>query len=63
MLPYVAYAVLGTNGVVGLTVVSPTFVIANALVELSKKRFDWQVNNCVPEIAVKGVILGVNVDE
>ena len=47
VLPYVAYVVLGTNGVVGLTVVLPYTVIANRLVELSKKRFDWQVSRLV----------------
>ena len=40
----------------------PFNVMANAFDELSIKQFDWQVSSEVPDIAVNGVVLGVNAE-
>ena len=61
--PYVATLLGKVNGCAGDTCGDETGVIVKALVLLSMKRLDWQVNNCVPVTAVGGVVLGVKAAE
>jgi hypothetical protein len=51
---------VGANGEKAWTEVLPAIVRATLLPLLSTKRFDWQINKDVPEIAVNGAVGGVN---
>ena len=53
---------VSVNGPNAETLVSPFLVIANALVELSMRRLDWQVSREVPDMAVRGEGGGVKLE-
>ena len=47
------------NGMLG-DICTPVFIIAYPLVDLSISLFDWNPKKLVPDIAVNGVVGGVN---